>query len=86
MGPRRLDFKGLPIDLAEQLRLARVTDHAVLRFLERGADYPVPALRRRILSEPVLHGMALGAARVIHEGLIYRLEGNSVVTILKAGD
>lgn len=64
MTPRRsLSFDGLPIDPATVLRTARITDHALVRWLERIEGYPVEGLRRAILCNPaVLQALALGAS------------------------
>ncbi|MBC6416253.1 MAG: hypothetical protein GDA47_00280 [Rhodospirillales bacterium] len=75
------------------MRLPQVTDHAVLRYLERGLGVDVEALRRRIAR--VLAPVAVPADRagapkaLISGGLRYRLEAGPdgrliVVTVRSA--
>ena len=85
MSRLRLDFTGQPIDLAEQRRKAVVSDRAIVRFMERAGSYPVENVRARILSEPVLQGLALGASRVTHDGLTFILDNGRVVSVSLAG-
>lgn len=84
---RLLDFNGRLVDLAEVLDTATVSDHALVRWLERVDGVPIDALKRVMLSEAVLHGMAVGAKRVRLEarGLDLVLEGRTVVTVVKLG-
>lgn len=64
-GRRALGFDGRPFDVAEVLRFARVTDHALVRYLERVEGYPVAAVRQAMLINPtVLQALALGASAV----------------------
>lgn len=60
----------------------RVTDHALLRWLERVYGLDLDALRERIVEVPGMHdAVRLGATRVPVDGLVYCFEGNSLVTI-----
>ena len=60
----RTDFKGRSIDLRKLRAQARVTDHAVLRYLERVMGMPVEKIRAALLSDTVLQAMALKAPSV----------------------
>jgi hypothetical protein len=60
--------------------LYHVTDHAIVRYLERVEGMDVEALRRRI-GHTVQDGIELGANGVVSGGYVYRIEGVSVVTI-----
>lgn len=60
----RTDFQGRPIDLAKIRRQARVSDHALLRYLERVLGVPVEQIRKAILSDTVLQAMAMKAPSV----------------------
>jgi hypothetical protein len=61
--------------------LYHVTDHAIVRYLERVEGVDVEALRRRI-GHTVQQGIEHDANGVISGGVIYRLRGVTVVTIL----
>lgn len=57
-----------------------VSDHAVLRYLERGMNISVETVRAHIRS--VCHGpAALGARSVRAEGLKFQIVNNNVVTV-----
>lgn len=61
-------------------RYIHVTDHALVRYLERVHGVDVSGLRKRIgriVHKAVLHG----AAGVRINGVSYRLDGNHVITI-----
>lgn len=58
-----------------------VTDHAVLRYLERAQGVDVEAARAAI-SDSVRRGVAAGAAFVTHGGLRFVIKGGYVVTAL----
>lgn len=62
----------------------RVTDHALLRYLERVHGIDMQAARNCI-AETCREAAALGASGVQHDGFIYMLEGTSVLTVLKRG-
>lgn len=61
--------------------LAHVTDHAVLRFLERVGGWDIDAVRREIAAE-VETGIEAGACAVNTGTVTYVLEGRSVITVL----
>lgn len=57
-----------------------VTDHAVLRYLERVAGVDVEAIRDRIhrdIKEP----LAAGASGVISNGIAYRFKNGKLVSV-----
>lgn len=59
-----------------------VTDHAVIRYLERVKSVDIEAVRAEIAAI-VARGVALGAQSVILGGMRYRLEGEHVVTVIE---
>lgn len=68
-----------------------VTDHAVLRWMERAYDVDVEAVRRRI-RECVAHGVeaaeSIGQCDqvvVLVDGMRYVVKDRAVVTITRAG-
>ena len=58
-----------------------VTDHAVIRYLERVQGVDIEALRRQI-GRVADKGLAVGAGGVISGGMIYVIEGGFVVTVI----
>lgn len=62
----------------------RITDHAVIRYLERVKGVDVDALRHEI-GKLVTHGVEQGACGVTVAGFNYRIEGGCVVTVQSGG-
>lgn len=60
-----------------------ITDHALLRYLERHVGIDVEA-HRRDMERAVEKGVELGACGVVTGGIRYRLEGAAVVTCVHA--
>lgn len=58
-----------------------VTDHAVLRYLERVHGVNVEAARRYIAGR-CARGQSAGAVGVLADGVRYVLRNNAVVTVL----
>lgn len=58
-----------------------VTDHAVIRYLERVYEMDIAKLRAEILSPQVRAALKLGASAVNVGEFRYVLEGNTVITI-----
>jgi len=61
----------------------RVTDHAVLRYLERVQGINVELVRRTI-GHRVGRAVDLGACGLTLDGINYKIEGGVVVTVLIA--
>ena len=61
----------------------RVTDRAVLRYLERVQGINVELVRRTI-GHRVDHAVDLGASGLTLDGINYKIEGGVVVTVLIA--
>ena len=59
-----------------------ITDHAVVRYLERVKGIDVEAARAEIAAI-VSRGVQLGAQSVVLGGMRYRLEGHHVVTVIE---
>ena len=62
-----------------------VTDHAIVRWLERHWDIPRKELVKKILRQEVTQAIEIGATSIKVDGLEYILnpEKRTVVTILK---
>lgn len=64
---------------------ARVSDHAVLRYLERVKGVDIEAIRREILSETVLAAIKIGCRAVEIEGHKFTIVDGCITTCLPAG-
>ncbi len=60
-----------------------VTDHAIIRYLERVKGVDIEATRQEI-ADIVRRGVKLGAEAVVLQGMRYRLEGACCVTVIPA--
>jgi hypothetical protein len=67
-------------------RPVNVTDHAIVRYLERSGRIDVEALRREIV-ERVQHAADLGAGALVSGRLVFVIgeddHGPSVITVLR---
>lgn len=84
---KRTDFKGRSIDLRQIRGQARVTDHAVLRYMERVMGVPVEKIRQAMLTDNVLLAMAMKApsVRAADHQLVFSQEhAFTIVTVLTA--
>ena len=62
--------------------LTRITDHAVVRYLERVCELDIEALRHE-LARQVDPAMRAGACAVVIDGFVYRLANGALVTIVR---
>lgn len=76
------NFDGEVLNLRKVRQRARVSDHALLRYLERVLDLPVEQIRRSILTDGVVMAMALGAQSVRLADHHVVIQGRVVVTVL----
>lgn len=66
------------------MKLPRVTDHAVLRYLERAKGFDIEAVRRHI--EDLCAGaIVAGATCVRAEGVKFEIAAGKVVTVTPGG-
>ncbi len=63
-------------------RTVRITDHAILRYLERAHGLDVDAVRRHMVGLAATAG-ELGAIAVTVENVKLRLEAGVCVTVMK---
>lgn len=62
--------------------LPRVSDHAVIRYLERVYGFDFEKHRKELLTEGVVAAMSAGAKRIKYKDFALVLEGNTVVTVV----
>ena len=60
-----------------------ITDHAVVRYLERVMGVDIDALRAEIAAKAQL-GLEMEASAVKVDGFSYRIEGRHIVTVTKS--
>lgn len=61
----------------------RLSDHAIIRFLERSMGIDIDQLRARILSDTVKTAIKAGASAVTVDGIRMRVVDNTIVTVLE---
>ena len=69
-------------ELAALKQKPRVSDHAVVRFLERKYGFDFEQVRSELLTDNVKQAMAAGARSVKQGGMTLRLENQCVVTVI----
>ena len=70
-----------PPHKSKEVRGPVVTDHALVRWLERVYELDVDALRERILTDKVKTALKTGAHRAIIDGLEYGFSDGRITTI-----
>ena len=64
----------------------RMSDHALLRFMERTMGLDVEGLRVRLMTEDVKSAIRMGASTVTVEGIRFKIQDNAIVTVLDKPD
>lgn len=59
-----------------------VSDHAVLRYIERKLGIDIEAIRAEIASPTTIAAIKAGALSVVSEGFRYVIRGNRIVSVL----
>tara|TARA_R110002094_G_scaffold160396_10_gene145819 strand:- start:4979 stop:5209 length:231 start_codon:yes stop_codon:yes gene_type:complete len=67
-------------------RKLHITDHAVLRYLERVNGVDVKAARADIARRMEIARGHQGLCAVVSDGFRYKIKGRAVVTVLVVGD
>lgn len=82
---RELNEVNAEIEAARSQEPPKVSDHAVLRYLERVKGVDIESLKNEILSEPVLKMVKTlgGNGKYPNSGFKLVMKDNTVVTILK---
>lgn len=64
--------------------VVHVTDHAVIRYLERVMGYDIESLRRQI-GHQMSPAAELGACGLVRDGYRYVLLDRTLITVVKVG-
>ena len=59
-----------------------ITDHALLRYVERVFGIDVDAVRRQILTDGIAKCIELGASTITVNGIQFRVKDRSIVTVI----
>jgi len=65
-------------------RRCEISDHALLRYIERVLGYDVEGLRAEIQRQ-VRPAVEVGASSIRADGFVYRIQGDIVVTVYRIG-
>ena len=60
-----------------------ISDHAILRYLQRMNLIDIQQLKTNLLSEEVVNAIYNGANKIIYNGLEYVIKNGKIVTIIK---
>ena len=63
-----------------------VTDHALVRYMERVLGYDVEAIRKSMVTPDVITALHIGASKVNIHGIEFRCSDRKVVTVIDRGD
>lgn len=63
-----------------------ISEHALLRFIERVLGFDVESIRRRVMTEGVVSAMEKGATAVTIEGVRFIVRNNTIVTTVDKPD
>ena len=66
----------------EMLKKPNVSDHALLRFIERKLEIDIDVVRRGLLTDDVVSAMRLGCKSFKKDGMEIKIQGCTVTTIL----
>lgn len=62
-----------------------VTDHAVIRWLERVEGIDMKAIRKKILNTDVQSALKMKASSYTSEDMIYKFRNGRVITVIARG-
>lgn len=85
MAELRVRLQEATAELARRNRPAiepRISDHAVLRFVERALGIDVDAIRDRILTPTIRDAVSAGATAVTIEGIKFLIKDGVIVTTI----
>lgn len=77
------ELEGLKEELTRlNNEVPRVTDHALVRYMERAYGFDMGKLRDEILTRERIGAINAGASRIKVNGLTFRIANKAVVTIV----
>lgn len=80
------DFDVIRAELAARSRPApepRISDHALLRYIQRIHKIDVDALRQSIMTPAIVAGIKAGASTISVAGASFKVANNVIVTVLE---
>ncbi len=76
------EAKTLDIELTAKPGDVRVSDHALVRYLERVMKFDIEAVRKQILTPEREHYIRAGASRIIVDGVQFVVRDKTIVTTI----
>ena len=67
------------------LKEPRVSDHAVIRYLERKYGFSFDAVRAEILTADRIAAINAGAKSIKHEGVSFLVRDKTITTVIETG-
>ena len=64
------------------MKKSPITDHALLRYIERILGLDIEACKRHICKPEIMDAIKVGAASYTKDGITYIIEDKKVVTII----
>ncbi len=58
----------------------RLSDHAILRYIERAFNIDIDAIKERIMTPDVVQAIKNGASAVTVEGIKFKIKDNAIIT------
>ena len=80
------ELKAVRGEIAKRTRIdpePRLTDHALLRYLERVEGIDIPAIRSGIMTDKVIAAIKAGASSITVSGAKFKIVDNNLVTIIE---
>lgn len=68
---------------AKKCKRARVSDHALVRFIERVHGIDLDDIRSELLSDVVISGMKAGATKIHLSDCTLIIKGYTIVTVVE---
>lgn len=85
MADARAHLAAVRAELEKRRRPAiepRISDHALLRYLERVMDVDISSLKLKLLTADVKDAIRAGASAVVVEGVRFKVQDNTIVTVM----
>lgn len=87
MADARAHLSAVRSELEKRRRPAvepRISDHAMLRYLERAMGIDVAALKAKLLTAEVKDAIRAGASAIFVDGIRFKVQDNTIVTVTES--
>lgn len=69
--------------MGKKRRIHPISDHALLRYIERVLGGNIKEMKDAILTEEIKTAIGLGASGITKDGFYYAIENGKVITVMK---